>query len=82
MPARSLADILEERRDAVEALPGVIGTAVGASAKDAGAGESAIHVYVAPDAEAERVRAEAERLLEGAPVELLDMERPEAQPND
>jgi hypothetical protein len=67
-----LAQLLEQQRVALEALPGVIGTAVGGE-------EPAIHVYVTPQADAERVRGEAGRLLEGAPVEVIAMEPPQAQ---
>lgn len=67
----ALAELLDRRRDALEALPGVIGTAVG---------ESAIHLYVTPDADAGRLRPEAERIVGGAPVELVQMHMPEAQP--
>jgi hypothetical protein len=75
-----LAELLEQRRVALEALPGVIGTAVGAGAGARG-DEPAIHLYVMRDADAGRVRSEADRLLEGAPVELIEMEMPEAQPD-
>jgi hypothetical protein len=81
MPARGLDELLEERRDAVEGLAGVIGTAVGASLRGSGADALAIHVYVNPGADANRVRAEAERLLEGASVEVIETEMPQAQPD-
>jgi hypothetical protein len=71
-----LAQLLEQRRVAVEALPGVVGTAVGAGAES---DEPAIHLYVTPQADADRVRSEAARLLEGAPVEVIAMEPPQAQ---
>jgi hypothetical protein len=71
-----LAQLLEQRRAALEALPGVVGTAIGAGA---GGEEPAIHLYVAPQADADRVRGEAGRLLEGAPVEVIEMEPPQAQ---
>jgi hypothetical protein len=77
MSADVLAELLDQRRVALEALPGVIGTAVGAGGRD----EPAIHLYVTPDADARRVHSEADRLLEGAPVELIQMEMPEAQPD-
>lgn len=78
MSADLLAELLDQRRAALEALPGVIGTAVGA-AGGARADQPAIHLYVTRDADAGRVRSEADRLLEGAPVELIEMEMPEAQ---
>jgi hypothetical protein len=76
----ALSDLLEQHRAALEALPGVIGTAVGLSADQPGGELPAIHVYVTPAADAARVRAEAERLLGDAPVEVIEMEMPEAQP--
>ena len=81
MPSHGLDELLEERRDAVEGLPGVIGTATGASLRSPAADALVIHVYVAPGVDADRVRAEAERLLEGASVEVIEMEMPEAQPD-
>lgn len=69
-----LAELLEQRRVALEALPGVIGTALGAG-RDA----PAIHLYVTRQADAGRVRSEADRLLEGAPVEVIEIEQPQAQ---
>jgi hypothetical protein len=77
MSPEPLAELLEQRRVALEALPGVIGTAVGAGG--AGSDTLAIHLYVTRQADADRVRSEADRLLEGAPVELIEMERPQAQ---
>jgi hypothetical protein len=76
-PPDDLAQLLEQRRIELEALPGVIGTAVGAAA--AGGDEPAIHVYVTPQSDAARVRDEAGRVLEGAPVEVIEMEQPQAQ---
>ena len=70
MPPPGLAELLEQRRAALEALPGVVGTAVGAEA---------IHVYVAPGTDTARLRPEAERLLDAAPVELIEATMPEAQ---
>jgi hypothetical protein len=81
MPSRSLDELLEERRDAVEGLPGVIGTATGVSLRSPATDAPAIHVYVAPGVDANSVRAEAESLLEGASVEVIEMEPPEAQPD-
>lgn len=81
VPARGLDELLEEHRDAVEGLAGVIGTATGLSLRSPATDASAIHVYVAPGADADRVRAEAESLLEGASVEVIEMEPPEAQPD-
>jgi hypothetical protein len=80
MSPHVLAELLEQRRVVLEALPGVIGTAVGASAGGAGSDE-AIHLYVTRDVDAGHVRSEANRLLEGAPVELIEMEMPQAQPD-
>lgn len=71
-----LAQLLEQRRAALEALPGVVGTAVGAGAES---DEPAIHVYVTPQTDADSVRGDAGRLLEGAPVEVIEMEPPQAQ---
>jgi hypothetical protein len=71
-----LAQLLEQRRVALEALPGVVGTAVGAGAES---GEPAIHLYVVPQTDTDRVRSEAARLLEDAPVEVIEMEPPQAQ---
>lgn len=76
-PPDDLAQLLEQRRGALEALPGVIGTAVGAGLADSEA--TAIHLYVTPHSDAGRVRDEAGRLLEGAPVEVIEMEQPQAQ---
>ncbi len=77
IPPDDLAQLLEQRRVALEALPGVIGTAVGAG--PAGGEEPAIHLYVTPQSDAAHVRLEAGRLLEGAPVEVIEMEQPQAQ---
>ena len=76
MTAPALARLLDQRRAALQALPGVIGTAVGA-----GPDGPAIHLYVTRHAPAERVRSEAARLLAGAPVELIEMQMPDAQPD-
>lgn len=76
MTIPGLARLLEQRRAALEALPGVIGTALGA-----GGDGPAIHVYVSRQVELARVRAEAERLLADAPIELIEIDRPEAQPD-
>jgi len=81
MPARDLEKLLEQRRDAVESLSGVIGTAVGARLRGEGADALAVHVYVAPGVDTGAVRAEAERLLHGAPIEVIEMEMPTAQPD-
>ena len=81
MSSSALAELLERRRPALEALPGVVGTAIGHGA-DTSAGERpAIHVYVTPGTDAGHVRAEAGRLLGDAPVELVEMDVPEAQPD-
>jgi hypothetical protein len=72
MPERRLEELLEDRRAAVEGIAGVIGTAVGSRA---------IHVYVTPGTDTDRVRPEAERALDGAPVEVIEMEMPEAHPD-
>lgn len=72
MPTDDLHAVLEERRDAIERLPSVIGTAVGAST---------VHVYVRPGTPGDPVRAQAERVLGGVPVEVIEMEPPEAQPD-
>jgi hypothetical protein len=77
IPPDDLAQLLEQRRDALEALPGVIGTAVGAGGE--GGDEPAIHLYVTPRSDAAHVRDAAGRLLEGAPVEVIEMEQPQAQ---
>jgi hypothetical protein len=76
MSADPLAELLEQRRAALEALPGVVGTAVGAGAQS---DAPAIHVYVTPETDAGRVRGDADRLLEGAPVEVIAMDQPQAQ---
>jgi len=81
MPARDLEKLLEQRRDAVESLASVIGTAVGASLRGAGADALTVHVYVAPGADTGAVHADAERLLDGAPIEVIEMEMPTAQPD-
>ena len=73
----ALAQLLEERRAALEALPGVIGTAIGAH--HAGSEQEAIHVYVTRQADASRVRSEAERMLGDVPVETIEMDMPAAQ---
>ena len=76
-PPDDLAQLLEQRRVELEALPGVIGTAVGAGLADGA--ETAIHLYVTPRSDTARVRAEAGRVLAGAPVEVIEMEQPQAQ---
>ena len=76
MTAPALARLLEQRRAALESLPGVIGTAVGA-----GDGEPAIHLYVTRTAPADEVRSEAAKLLDGAPLEVVEMQMPDAQPD-
>lgn len=78
MTAPALARLLEQRRAALESLPGVIGTAVGAGDGD---GEPAIHLYVTRIAPADEVRSEAAKLLDGAPLELIEMQMPDAQPD-
>jgi len=74
-----LVELLEQRRSALEALSGVVGTAIGLSADDPRGERPAIHIYVTRAADAGRVRSEVERLLGDAPVELIGMEMPEAQ---
>lgn len=74
MTEPGLARLLEERRAALEALPGVIGTAVGA-----GADGPAIHLYVSSEAEPGRVGEEAARLLPDAPIEVIGVDMPEGQ---
>ena len=70
MPTPDLAELLDQRRAALEALPGVVGTAVGAQA---------IHVYVSPAADQQRLRQDSQALLGAVPVELIAMTVPEAQ---
>jgi hypothetical protein len=79
MSACALDELLQDRREAVEALPGVVGTAVGASLRGPGADGLAIHVYVSPGVDTDHVRAAAERLLDTSPVEVIETEMPEAQ---
>ncbi len=69
MPAPDLSELLERRRAALEALPGVVGTAVA---------EDSIHVYITPAADRQRLEQDAQGLLGGAPVELIAMTAPEA----
>jgi hypothetical protein len=76
MTASSLVRLLEQRRPALEALPGVIGTAIGA--RDEAGSAEAIHVYVSRDVNPARVRSESERLL-GVPVEVIEIDMPAAQ---
>jgi hypothetical protein len=73
-----LPELLEQHRADLEALPGVAGTAIGLSADQT---TPAIHVYVTPGADAAAIRAEAQRRLVRAPVEIVEMEMPEAQPD-
>jgi hypothetical protein len=79
MSSQALAELLEQRRAALEALPGVVGTAVGAGVGGTGSDVEAIHLYVTREADAGRLCSEADRLLEGAPFALIEMEVPEAQ---
>jgi len=79
MPDRDLHELLDQHRNALEGLPGVIGTAVGASLRGDRADALAVHLYVTPGVDTDGVRAEADRLLEGAPVEVIETEMPEAQ---
>ena len=73
MTATALARLLEQRRPALESLPGVVGTAVGAG--------PAIHLYVTDQAHVDHVRSEAAKLLDGAPLEVVEMQMPDAQPD-
>jgi hypothetical protein len=76
MTSSSLARLLEQRRPALEALPGVIGTAIGA--RNATSADEVIHVYVLRDVDRAQVRSEAERLL-GEPVNVVEIDMPAAQ---
>jgi hypothetical protein len=78
MSPPALPELLEQHRAELEALPGVTGTAIGLSADRA---TPAIHVYVTPGTDAAGIRAEAQRALEDAPMEIVEMEMPEAQPD-
>ena len=78
MSPPALPELLEQHRAELEAQPGVAGTAIGLSADQT---TPAIHVYVTPGTDAAGIRAEAERLLADAPVEIVEMEMPEAQPD-
>jgi hypothetical protein len=71
----SLVEVLERRGDELQALPGVVGYAIGV----ASSGEPAIHVYVESEAAAERSTARARALLAPAPVEVITMSPPEAE---
>jgi hypothetical protein len=71
----SLVEVLERRGDELQALPGVVGYAIGADSS----GEPAIHVYVESEAAAEQSAASAQALLAPAPVEVITMSPPEAE---
>jgi hypothetical protein len=73
-----LAALLESQRERLQELPGVIGSAVGRAAPPHET-ESAVHLYVTLDTDADEVRGEAERLLSGARVEVIAISPPEAQ---
>lgn len=72
----SLADVLKRHGDEIQALPGVVGYAIGAGSS----GEPAIHVYVESEAAAEQSGSGARALLAPAPVEVITMSTPEAEP--
>lgn len=57
--------MLERRGDELQALPGVVGFAIGATP----AGATAIHVYVDSEGAAETTGAETRALLAPAPVD-------------
>ena len=71
----SLVEVLERHRDELQALPGVVGYAIGADSS----GEPVIHVYVESEATAEQSGARARALLAPAPVEVITMSPPEAE---
>lgn len=73
--AMSLEEILERQGGEIQAVPGVVGYAIGADTS----GAPAIHVYVESEAAAEEAGAKARTLLAPAPVEVITMSPPEAE---
>lgn len=71
-----LAEILERHADELQALPGIVGYAIGAGSS----GEPAIHVYVDSEEASERSGPAARELLAPAPVEVIGMSPPKAEP--
>ncbi|HMI28518.1 MAG TPA: hypothetical protein VK490_02355 [Gaiellaceae bacterium] len=62
-----LSDALERRRDELQALPGVVGTGVGAATN----GELAVQVFVRSETDAPGVERRAAELLEQVPLEVI-----------
>jgi hypothetical protein len=73
---RELGRVLEEHREALFGVPGVVGTGVGARA---GEGGPVIHVYVAGAGDVQRAGTAVRRILAGHEVEVLVAGVPEAQ---
>ncbi len=78
MNAPRLAALLDQNREALHRLPGVVGSGVGRDAATPGEREM-IHVYVAPGTDFDFIRREAEHLLQiSSGVDVIAMEMPEA----
>ncbi|MCP4327463.1 MAG: hypothetical protein GY791_03390 [Alphaproteobacteria bacterium] len=74
MTDRKLAKILDEHRDALMAIDGVIGIGLGLFAD-----EPVIQIFVSPSSDREVIRQGVDTLVAGAPVELISMTTPSAQ---
>lgn len=74
MTEQDLAAVLERHQDALMAIPGVLGVALGR-----GADGPVIQVFVLPAAAQDMVRRRAAALLSDSPMELVPMHPPEAQ---
>ena len=76
MSEADLGAALGRAQDALLALPGVVGTAIGK--RTAGSG-LAVHVYVDRPGDVEPVSEQAQLLLAGAPFEVRVTGRPSAE---
>jgi hypothetical protein len=72
-----LQEALERHREQLDELPGVVGSGVGLLGGQPD-GEVVIRVFVDSAEQVDEVRAGAERLLEGLPVEVVATGTPEA----
>lgn len=74
MTDQDLAAVLERHRDALMAIPGVVGVAVGRRDDT-----PVIQVFVLPAADQGLARRRAAELLADTPMDLVPMQQPEAQ---
>jgi hypothetical protein len=81
--AARLSAALDEHRDELTRLPGVIGTGVGLSgARDREDAAVVIQIFVSPSTPREVVEQQAARILgRESPIEVVQMPLPQAQPN-